>query len=98
MDLHDVRICDDIRTAESSFIQLLRALFRLKPKTLNYRGQGIGTELLLTVLQYAREREMNEIHGQIVQLDLDRNPDLPNWYRKHGFSVSESGKISLRLR
>ena len=96
--LQDIHISDDVPVREFRVVNFIQGLARRKPKTLNYRGRGIGTGLLLAVLQYARERGMHEVRGRLGPLDWKRNPNLPNWYRKHGFSVSESGEISRRIQ
>jgi hypothetical protein len=54
--------------------------------------------LLEAVLQYSRELGLDEVQGYLGSDDWKHNPDLPNWYRKHGFVVSESGQISRKLR
>lgn len=98
MRLEDIHITEDMPVKECWLAGMVRRLAKLKPKTVNYRGRGIGTGVLLAVIQYAREHGMDEVKGQIGHLDWKDNPALPNWYRKHGFSVSESGDISLKLR
>ena len=98
MHLSDIQISETVRVRQSWLVTFVRQVARAKPKTVDYRGRGIGTGLLLAILQYAREIGITEIEGQISALDWSRNPRLPEWYRKHGFSVSDSGKISLRFR
>jgi len=98
MLLQDIHISEAVEVREGFVINLIRQLVTRKPKTVNYRGQGIGTSLLLALLQYARDRGLHEVQGYLGPHDWKRNPALPDWYREHGFSVSESGKISFKFQ
>jgi GNAT superfamily N-acetyltransferase len=52
-----------------------------------YRNQGLGTALLQELIALARRKEIQCIHGFVVQKDYDENPHLLKWYQKQGFSV-----------
>lgn len=56
----------------------------------NYRHQGVGTTLLNEIIHYCRERNIQRLTGEIKGDD-----NLHLWYRHHGFTVSENGRIEL---
>jgi GNAT superfamily N-acetyltransferase len=62
-----------------------RLYFRLKGK--NNRRRGLGTELLKLVIAKARERDLVHIRGFVTNQGLVDNPNLLNWYKKHGFDI-----------
>ncbi|NJL89740.1 MAG: GNAT family N-acetyltransferase [Coleofasciculaceae cyanobacterium SM2_1_6] len=68
---------------------LLIALWRLifKPKPIDYRQNGLGTYLLQTTLAIARQNGLKRIYGSLTQEDINNNPNLIRWYKKHGFQV-----------
>jgi len=68
----------------------------LKWPTHNFQGRGIGTAMLDLMAHHARSRSAKRIVGQISSHDLKDNPDLPNWYRRRGFTV-EGNRISRSL-
>jgi GNAT superfamily N-acetyltransferase len=72
-------------------------LFGRKILELNFREQGIGTQLLTTITAYARGKRLKQIEGRIVSKDQNSNPKLPGWYRKRGFTV-ENNNICKELR
>lgn len=98
MSLNDIHISEAVPFRECSLVNRALQFVRLKPRVVNFRRRGVGTQLLLAVLQYAREHAIHEVKGRIVRDDQIHNPGLANWYRKHGFSVSESSEILLKLR
>jgi len=76
-----------ISTAEGGFVILLEDLIISK----NFRGQGMGSELLKYALEYAQQKSFLRI-----TLLTDR-PELrsQNFFRKHGFY--ESPMLPMRL-
>lgn len=54
-----------------------------------YRGQGIGSEIIKRLVRYCREKELEWV-GLIAE------PETANFYKKSGFSVLK-GFIPMRL-
>src|SRR4028118_885751 len=65
------------------------ALLRLlvKPKPMDYRRRGLGTHLLKFAIKKARQRGIKRICGSLTQKDINNNPNLVKWYKKHGFEI-----------
>ncbi|MGB8690169.1 MAG: GNAT family N-acetyltransferase [Microcoleus sp.] len=68
---------------------LLAVLWRLlvKPKPIDYRRIGLGTHLLQFAIARARQRGFKRIYGSLTQEDINNNPNLVKWYKKHGFQI-----------
>jgi acetyltransferase (GNAT) family protein len=70
-------------------------------KAIDYRGRGLGSELLRIVIARATGRGLGRIVGNLLPKHLSKNPRLPDWYRQFGFLVTmqnaESGTITLPL-
>ena len=75
---------------------LLRRLFGHKTLAVNFRRQGIGSQLLTTVIAYAKAKKLKRIEGHLAEKDLLPNPQLPQWYQKRGFTIADS-KIFMNL-
>jgi GNAT superfamily N-acetyltransferase len=52
-----------------------------------YRGHGIGDQLLRMVLEAADRRGISAVWGLITADDLKRSHHLPGWYERRGFQV-----------
>jgi hypothetical protein len=55
----------------------------------HYRGRGLGSAMLHYITASPRAMGMAEIRGWITCDDLQVNPYLPVFYRKHGFTVND---------
>ena len=53
----------------------------------NYRIKGLGTYLLKYIIDLARSKGVQKIHGSLTKDDIDENPNLINWYKKYGFRI-----------
>lgn len=62
---------------------------------LNYRNRGIGSALLGLIIQLAKEHRMAVLFGNVGTEDLKANPDLPDWYRRRGFTIFEGGDFGV---
>jgi GNAT superfamily N-acetyltransferase len=80
-------IIDDavVHTPQNLAIALLQLAF--KPQPVDYRRRGLGTELLRFAIAQARRRGARRIYGSLMQEDIARNPNLVDWYKKHGFHI-----------
>jgi hypothetical protein len=84
------RVQSPIRNWGHSFI---RKIFG--EPNLNYRNRGIGSALLGLIIQLAKEHRMAVFVGNFGPEDLKANPDLPNWYRRRGFTILEGGDFGV---
>ena len=74
-----------------------------RPAQSNYRGRGLGSALLELIVAQARLGGFHQITGMLHPQNLQDKTDLPEWYRKRGFTVRLSpdqrgGTIHLDLR
>jgi GNAT superfamily N-acetyltransferase len=76
---------DVIHAPEHLGAALLRLL--VEPKPIDYRRMGLGTHLLQFVIKKARQRGIKRIYGSLAQEDINNNPNLVRWYKKHGFEI-----------
>lgn len=60
----------------------------LRWRTKNFRGRGIGTAMIEFLVDYARANSIKRIEGEVKPHDFKDNPDLPDWYRRRGFTVT----------
>jgi ribosomal protein S18 acetylase RimI-like enzyme len=61
--------------------------FVVKPKQVDYRRMGLGTHLLQFAIKKIRQRGIKRICGSLTQEDINNNPNLVKWYKKHGFEI-----------
>jgi GNAT superfamily N-acetyltransferase len=59
-------------------------------RTVNYRNRGLGVAVIQFLVDFARSKSAKRIEGKVKAHDYTDNPDLPNWYRRRGFSVVRS--------
>ena len=76
---------DVIHAPEHSWAALWE--FVVKPKPIDYRRRGLGTHLLQLAIKKARQRGIKRIYGSLIQKDINNNPNLVKWYKKHGFEI-----------
>jgi GNAT superfamily N-acetyltransferase len=93
------RIEDDVLVLVDLFVQdkcvvrernFLRRLFGHKTFEVDFRKQGIGSQLLATVIAYAKAKKLKRIEGSLEEKELVLNPRLAHWYQKRGFTVVET--------
>jgi hypothetical protein len=93
------RIEEDVLVLINLFVQdqcvviernFLRRLFGRKTYQVNFRKQGIGSQLLTTVIAYAKAKKLKRIEGTLEEKELALNPRLPQWHQKRGFAVAET--------
>jgi hypothetical protein len=104
MLLHDIHIDESVILVFRS-IGWFSFLRPVKREERHFRNLGLGTVLLNAVVDFAKSKGVKRIEGKIVKLDYDKNPDLPNWYRRRGFDVvtgsdrsAWEAKISLEIQ
>lgn len=97
LTLGDITIFDRVTRPEPQIVTALRVIFRRPPRTISYRGSGLGSALLEYVKQYARQHGFKRITGLASSAYTPRAA-LFRWYRRHGFAVDATGNMTLRLR
>ena len=97
----DLLVFDAAKHPQTPLARALRLLTRRGPRSVNYRGRGLGTALLTFIIERAVAKGLSRLRGNLFPRDLRANPNLPGWYRGFGFAVDmkspESGAISLVL-
>lgn len=56
---------------------------------ISLRNRGLGSQLLNRVKQFAQDSGKTAIIGYIGIIDYQENKSLPDWYRHHGFVVTQ---------
>ena len=95
----EVLMLEDIFVEEKCVVRnpdLLSRLLGRKTLAVNFRKQGFGSQMLTTVVAYARSKGLKRIEGRLKEKDLVPNPNLPQWYKKRGFTIVDS-QIYLNL-
>lgn len=86
MIINDICIRDDSDTTDLSIVdRLIKEQARSKGEIKNYRHKCLGTELLKSLLDLARENKVKQVCGSIIKIDIIRTPNLIEWYEKRGF-------------
>jgi GNAT superfamily N-acetyltransferase len=108
----DVLFIDDLRIDDKAmrppwfFIDLPFWIGSLPPerwRVTNYQKRGIGTAMIEFLKSLAKSESLKRIEGDVKHHDFNNNPDLPNWYRRRGFTVRTDNisagvaKISLTI-
>jgi Acetyltransferase (GNAT) domain len=53
----------------------------------NYQRRGLGTSLLNYLIALAKSKGVRKLYGSLTKNDIGNNPNLRNWYKKHGFKI-----------
>ena len=89
----DVLVLADMFVEEHCVVRhpnLLLRWFGPKTLTVNFRRQGIGSQLLTTVLAYTKSKGLRRLEYRFSADNAAPNPQLQQWFRKRGFAVTES--------
>jgi len=88
--LQDIIIYDRVPLASNWLRRLL-----WKPRIKSFRGKGLGSVLLKTLIEEIRLKQVTRIEGDLLRGDIER---LARWYSRNGFDVdSMSNKISMKI-
>jgi N-acetylglutamate synthase-like GNAT family acetyltransferase len=68
----------------------LKRLFGQKTIEINFQNQGIGSQLLLTMITYARSKGLTRIESHRPENDARRDSLLAQWLQKRGFKADEA--------
>jgi len=80
MMIEDIEIRNDFERTDS----FMASIMQPKDKKC-YRGQGLGTALLKLAIDAGKKKNLKRICGSIVRKDVDRTPDLIEFYERRGF-------------
>jgi GNAT superfamily N-acetyltransferase len=108
----DVLFIDDLRFDDKAmrppwfFIDLffwIGSLPSERWRVTNYQKRGLGTAMIEFLKKLAKSESLRRIEGNVKHHDFNKNPDLPDWYRRRGFIVSTENisigvaKVSLMI-
>ena len=97
----DVLFIDDLRFEDKAmhspwfFLDLIYWVGSFPPerwRVTNYQKRGLGTAMIEFLKGFARSESIKRIEGHVKHHDFNENPDLPNWYRRRGFTVITDAK------
>jgi GNAT superfamily N-acetyltransferase len=57
------------------------------------QGVGLGSQLLDTLIEVARARQVRWIDAGVIDDDLEHSPFLLDWYRNRGFKLLPLGAL-----
>lgn len=60
---------------------------RYRPRPINYRSRGLGSALLRCLIDHAHAKGAQYLYGDVFRQDVENNPNLLQWYQKHGFEI-----------
>jgi len=87
LTLADLHVAMDAPQPRRGVSRFFHWVLNTRRKAVNYRGRGLGAALLRFIIRKAVAHGFTEIEGKLSPHDLAANPKLPEWYRRHGFTV-----------
>lgn len=100
LHLDDLHIKDDVVSPPWFWCDLFFVTLSFPPlrwRIQNFRGRGIGTAMIQFLADYARSKFVERVEGEVKAHDFGKNPDLPNWYRRRGFTVVMGDSLSATI-
>lgn len=102
LDLEDLHVADDAIQPAHGLPLVFRNLFNRRAKGVNYRSRGLGTAMLRLLITRASSHGFRVIEGSLSPHDLAKDPGLPDWYRRRGFTLLSEGnrgqaKVQLQI-
>lgn len=86
--LGDIAIANDVIASPANWWDsLLRKIPGYQPQSVSYRGKGLGSTLLQALIEQARTAGGQTLYGTVFRQDCENNPNLLQWYQKHGFEI-----------
>jgi GNAT superfamily N-acetyltransferase len=80
MIIEDIEIRNDFERTDS----FMASIVQPKDKKC-YRSQGLGTALLKLAVDTGKKKNLKRICGSIMRKDIDRIPNLIEFYERRGF-------------
>jgi GNAT superfamily N-acetyltransferase len=99
----DVLFIDDLRLEDKAmrspwfFVDLIYWAGSFPPerfRVTNYQKRGLGTAMIKFLVSFAESESVKRIEGEVKHHDFKDDPDLPDWYRRRGFSVVMGDKTA----
>jgi hypothetical protein len=90
LNVGDFRLEDDLPVRETTVAKLWRKFTGAPAPVLNYQNRGLGTSMFFLLSHLAKEAGYMRLEGWLSRVDVGPNPELPNWYRRRGFTVVEN--------
>jgi len=84
-DLPDIMVVEDLEIRNDSDSEPAFHRMRAKSNPINYRGRGLGTALLGLAVTSAKGKGVKHIYGSIVQKDINKTPNIVEFYERRGF-------------
>jgi RimJ/RimL family protein N-acetyltransferase len=88
--LGDICLMEQFTPPKRRLHRILERLLGITSPPVNYRGNGLGSELLGEVTSWAKAQGYKHITGTIFPKDFGLNSRLPTWYESHGFEFTSS--------
>jgi GNAT superfamily N-acetyltransferase len=85
--LADLRISDRV-ILPAMFTFIFWSFPPAKYRTSNFQRRGIGSAMVEIIKGYAKGHGFRHIKGKVTPDDFAATPQLPDWYRRRGFVVS----------
>ncbi len=89
----NLEVFEEAKGGKRGLGRWLYSILNLRNDVKNYRKRGLGTALLKFIVSSAKERGMQMVEGSLSPVDLVPNPDLPDWYKRRGFTVEGGGEF-----
>lgn len=89
LNVGDFRLEDDLPVRETTVAKIWHKITGEPAPVLNYQNRGLGTSMLVLLSHLAKDAGYTRLEGWLSSVDVGPNPDLPNWYRRRGFTVVE---------
>lgn len=85
----DFVLYDNVCAPESRAAEIWRRCLRRPRPVYSCRNRGLGTAMFELLGSLAKSAGFQRLEGWISDVDTRFNPDLPNWYRRRGFNVTD---------
>ena len=86
MAIGDIAIANEVIPPPANLLMWgLRQLPGYRQAPVNYRGRGLGTALLQSMIEHSRQLGVTELCGEVFQQDVENCPVLLHWYERQGF-------------
>ena len=79
------------------FLDKLRCLLHIRCPQRNFRGHGIGSKLIDTVISQAQRSSVSEIWGSLTADDIKNTEHLLSFYRRRGFTIRDPDGECLEI-
>ena len=90
MAIGDIAIANEVIPPPANLLMRgFRQLPGCQHPPVNYRGRGLGTALLRSMIEHSRQVGAKELCGEVFEQDVQNCPVLLSWYERQGFERQE---------